>query len=47
VRKSSPPPALTRKRDFVRLLGADHVFDSRSLAFADEVLRPPAARASM
>jgi phthiocerol/phenolphthiocerol synthesis type-I polyketide synthase C len=27
------------KRDFVRLLGADHVFDSRSLAFADEVLR--------
>jgi acyl transferase domain-containing protein/NADPH:quinone reductase-like Zn-dependent oxidoreductase/acyl carrier protein/NADP-dependent 3-hydroxy acid dehydrogenase YdfG len=26
------------KRDFVRLLGADHVFDSRSLAFADEVL---------
>jgi acyl transferase domain-containing protein/NADPH:quinone reductase-like Zn-dependent oxidoreductase/acyl carrier protein/NADP-dependent 3-hydroxy acid dehydrogenase YdfG/SAM-dependent methyltransferase len=27
------------KRDFVRLLGADHVFDSRSLAFADEVMR--------
>jgi len=27
------------KRDFVRLLGADHVFDSRSLAFSDEVLR--------
>src|SRR5262249_45475256 len=27
------------KRDFVRLLGADRVFDSRSLAFADEVLR--------
>ena len=26
------------KRDFVHLLGADHVFDSRSLAFADEVL---------
>jgi hypothetical protein len=26
------------KRDFVRLLGADHVFDSRSLAFADEVM---------
>jgi NADPH:quinone reductase-like Zn-dependent oxidoreductase/acyl carrier protein len=25
------------KRDFVRLLGADHVFDSRSLAFADEI----------
>jgi phthiocerol/phenolphthiocerol synthesis type-I polyketide synthase C len=27
------------KRDFVRLLGADHVFDSRSLEFADEVMR--------
>jgi NADPH:quinone reductase-like Zn-dependent oxidoreductase/acyl carrier protein/short-subunit dehydrogenase len=27
------------KRDFVRLLGADHVFDSRSLGFADEVMR--------
>jgi NADPH:quinone reductase-like Zn-dependent oxidoreductase/acyl carrier protein/NADP-dependent 3-hydroxy acid dehydrogenase YdfG len=27
------------KRDFVHLLGADHVFDSRSLAFADEVLK--------
>lgn len=26
------------KRDFVKLLGADHVFDSRSLAFADDVL---------
>lgn len=26
------------KRDFVSLLGADHVFDSRSLAFADEIL---------
>ena len=26
------------KRDFVRLLGADHVFDSRSLAFADAIL---------
>jgi acyl transferase domain-containing protein/acyl carrier protein/NADP-dependent 3-hydroxy acid dehydrogenase YdfG len=26
------------KRDFVRLLGADHVFDSRSLAFADDLL---------
>lgn len=25
------------KREFVRLLGADHVFDSRSLAFADKV----------
>ncbi|MEO0036124.1 MAG: putative type polyketide synthase [Pseudomonadota bacterium] len=25
------------KRAFVRLLGADHVFDSRSLSFADEV----------
>lgn len=26
------------KRDFVWLLGADHVFDSRSLAFADDIL---------
>lgn len=26
------------KRDFVRLLGADHVFDSRSLAFADDII---------
>lgn len=27
------------KRDFVRLLGADHVFDSRSLEFADDIRR--------
>lgn len=26
------------KRDFVKLLGADHVFDSRSLTFADDIL---------
>lgn len=26
------------KREFVTLLGADHVFDSRSLAFADQIL---------
>lgn len=26
------------KRDFLHLLGADHVFDSRSLAFADQIL---------
>lgn len=26
------------KRDFARLLGADHVFDSRSLSFADDIL---------
>ncbi len=26
------------KRDFVRLLGADHVFDSRSHVFADQIL---------
>lgn len=26
------------KRQFVELLGADHVFDSRSLAYADEIL---------
>ncbi|MGF6903710.1 SDR family NAD(P)-dependent oxidoreductase [Paraburkholderia sp. GAS348] len=30
--------ASKEKREFVRLLGADHVFDSRSLAFADEIL---------
>ncbi|EUC14754.1 type I polyketide synthase [Paraburkholderia hospita] len=28
----------TEKREFVRLLGADHVFDSRSLSFADEII---------
>ena len=27
------------KREFVRLLGADHVLDSRSLAYADDILR--------
>lgn len=27
------------KRDFVRLMGADHVLDSRSLKFAEDVLR--------
>ncbi|KAA1008215.1 SDR family NAD(P)-dependent oxidoreductase [Paraburkholderia panacisoli] len=27
------------KREFIRLLGADHVLDSRSLAFADEILK--------
>jgi NADPH:quinone reductase-like Zn-dependent oxidoreductase/SAM-dependent methyltransferase/acyl carrier protein len=27
------------KRDFVRMLGADHVLDSRSLSFADDVMR--------
>lgn len=27
------------KRDFVRLLGADHVFDSRALGFADDILQ--------
>ncbi|SEM99126.1 Acyl transferase domain-containing protein [Pseudomonas sp. ok272] len=26
------------KRDFLRLLGVEHIFDSRSLAFADEIL---------
>jgi NADPH:quinone reductase-like Zn-dependent oxidoreductase/acyl carrier protein len=29
----------SEKRDFVTLLGADHVADSRSLAFADEIMR--------
>ena len=27
------------KRDFVRLLGADHIMDSRSLAFADDIMQ--------
>jgi len=27
-----------QKRDFLRLLGIDHIFDSRSLTFADEIL---------
>jgi len=27
------------KRDFVRLMGADHVMDSRSLLFADEIMQ--------
>jgi len=26
------------KRDFLRLMGVEHIFDSRSLAFADEIL---------
>ena len=26
------------KRDFLRLLGVDHIFNSRSLSFADEIL---------
>lgn len=26
------------KRDFLRLLGADHIFDSRTLAFADQIM---------
>jgi acyl transferase domain-containing protein/NADPH:quinone reductase-like Zn-dependent oxidoreductase/NAD(P)-dependent dehydrogenase (short-subunit alcohol dehydrogenase family)/acyl carrier protein len=27
------------KRDFLRLLGVEHIFDSRSLAFADQILK--------
>ncbi|MCP5110725.1 MAG: SDR family NAD(P)-dependent oxidoreductase, partial [bacterium] len=27
------------KRDFVRMMGADHVFNSRSLAFVDEIMK--------
>jgi NADPH:quinone reductase-like Zn-dependent oxidoreductase/NADP-dependent 3-hydroxy acid dehydrogenase YdfG/acyl carrier protein len=27
------------KRNFLRLLGADHIYDSRSLAFADQILQ--------
>jgi phthiocerol/phenolphthiocerol synthesis type-I polyketide synthase C len=30
------------KRDFVKLLGADHIFDSRSLTFADEIVQATA-----
>ncbi|MGE8066738.1 SDR family NAD(P)-dependent oxidoreductase [Pseudomonas sp. NPDC089569] len=32
------------KRDFLRLLGVEHVFDSRSLAFADDILAITAGR---
>jgi phthiocerol/phenolphthiocerol synthesis type-I polyketide synthase C len=32
------------KRDFLRLLGVEHVFDSRSLAFADDVLAATGGR---
>ncbi len=32
------------KRDFVTLLGADRVFDSRSLAFADDVMKATAGQ---
>jgi len=32
------------KRDFLRLLGVDHVYDSRSLAYADQVLAATAGR---
>jgi phthiocerol/phenolphthiocerol synthesis type-I polyketide synthase C len=32
------------KRNFVRLLGADHVFDSRSLGFADQILQATQGR---
>ncbi|MDD4915447.1 MAG: type I polyketide synthase [Methylococcales bacterium] len=28
----------TEKRDFLQLLGVDHIFDSRSLTFADDIL---------
>ena len=31
-------PAPTKNATFLRLLGVDHIFDSRSLAFADEIL---------
>ena len=26
------------KRDFLRLLGVDHIFDSRTLAYADDIM---------
>ena len=32
------------KRDFLRLLGVNHVFDSRALSFADEILAVTAGR---
>jgi phthiocerol/phenolphthiocerol synthesis type-I polyketide synthase C len=32
------------KRDFLRLLGVEHIFDSRSLAFADEILAVTAGK---
>ncbi|KMM84472.1 beta-ketoacyl synthase [Pseudomonas taetrolens] len=32
------------KRDFLRLLGVEHIFDSRSLAYADEVLEVTGGR---
>ncbi len=34
----------TEKRDFLQILGADHVLDSRTLAFADEILEITAGR---
>ena len=34
------------KRDFLRLLGVERVFDSRSLAFSDQILCRPAAAGS-
>jgi NADPH:quinone reductase-like Zn-dependent oxidoreductase/NAD(P)-dependent dehydrogenase (short-subunit alcohol dehydrogenase family)/acyl carrier protein len=32
------------KRDFLRLLGVEHIYDSRSLAFADEILAATAGK---
>ncbi len=32
------------KRDFLRLLGVDHIFDSRSLAFADQIMAQTAGQ---
>ncbi|MBL8396049.1 MAG: SDR family NAD(P)-dependent oxidoreductase [Candidatus Accumulibacter sp.] len=32
------------KRDFLRLLGVEHIFDSRSLAFADQILEQTGGR---
>lgn len=32
------------KRNFLRLLGADHIFDSRSLAYGDQILKATAGR---
>jgi NADPH-dependent curcumin reductase CurA len=53
-RSSRATPALvfatagsTDKREFIASLGVEHVLNSRTLAFADEVMAGPMARASI
>ena len=36
-----------RKREYLQSLGIEHVMDSRSLDFADQIWKPPAARGSI